>query len=125
METLDQPFYNDIETITKDNMFYRRVIYTIPGRFQLVLMAIPPGGDIPKETHSDVVQFIRVEDGHGEAKIGSDTILLKDGSAIVIPPGVEHYVYNVHPDKYLKLYSIYTPPEHPSDRIQVCQSSQT
>ena len=62
------------------------------------------------ETH-DLDQFIRVEVGTGEAILAGDTLPLSDGSAMVIPAGVEHNVVNTGAVP-LQLYSLYTPPEH-------------
>jgi mannose-6-phosphate isomerase-like protein (cupin superfamily) len=77
-----------------------------------VVMALQPGEDIGLETHEDTDQFIRVEAGEGKAIIGGQEHPLKDGSAIVIPAGSAHNVINMSRTKPLKLYTIYTPPEH-------------
>lgn len=41
---------------------------------------------------------------------------MEDDFAIVIPTGVEHNIINIGDNK-LKLYTIYTPPEHPEGTI--------
>jgi mannose-6-phosphate isomerase-like protein (cupin superfamily) len=92
------------------------VLFTGP-KSQLVLMALKPGEDIGKETHPDTDQFIRVEAGEGKAIIDGQEIELQDGSAIVIPAGAEHNVINVSTTKALKVYTIYTPPEHADGTI--------
>lgn len=112
--------YRNIETHTKKNRSYRRVIYTGPknqkGRMQLVLMALAPGEDIPLETHKTISQFIRVEAGRGYALVGRKRYTLRDGISIIIPPGRPHYIKNTSKRHFLKLYSIYTPPEHSASR---------
>jgi mannose-6-phosphate isomerase-like protein (cupin superfamily) len=80
-------------------------------------MSLKPGEDIGKETHPDIDQFIRVEDGQGKAVIDGQEYDLEDGSAIVIPAGAEHNVINTSSIEVLKLYTIYTPPEHPDGTV--------
>jgi len=106
----------NIEQATIDNENFRRVLFTGP-KSQLVLMSLRPGEDIGLETHDDTDQFIRVEAGQGEALIGGQTFALEDGSAIVIPAGSEHNVTNTSRSEPLKLYTLYTPPEHPDGTV--------
>lgn len=107
--------YRDIEHDTLNNDYYRKVLYTNKN-FQLVLMSLEPDEDIPKEKHTHTTQFIRVEKGQGIAQVGKKIYALRDGVSITIPPGKFHYVKNTG-DTPLKLYSIYTPPEHPKKRL--------
>lgn len=106
----------NIEKATLDNNFFRKVLFTGP-KSQLVLMALQPGEEIGMETHPDTDQFIRVEKGEATAFIDGQEIPLKDGSAIVIPAGAKHNVVNVSKDNPLKLYTVYTPPNHPDGTI--------
>ncbi len=93
----------DIERETLQNTDFRRVLYT--GRFsQLVLMRLKPGEEIGEETHDDVDQFFRFEEGEGAVVI--------DGSAVIVPNGARHNVLNTSRTADLKLYTIYSPPEH-------------
>jgi len=101
----------DIERATVENEYFRQVLFTGP-KSQLVLMALQPGEEIGLETHPDTDQFIRVESGTGRALIGGQEFPLHDGTAIVIPAGAEHNVINESKSEMLKLYTIYTPPEH-------------
>jgi len=105
-------YHVDIEKKTEENEFFREVLYTGP-HSQLVVMSIGVGEDIGLETHDDVDQFIRIEGGKGKAILDDVEYELKDGSAVVIPAGTKHNVINTSPDKSLKLYTVYTPPEHP------------
>jgi mannose-6-phosphate isomerase-like protein (cupin superfamily) len=82
-------------------------------RIQLVVMALAPGDDIGMETHTDVDQLIRVEAGKGTAVLNGKKYDLEDGSAVVIPAGTEHNIINSSRQEPLKLYTIYSPPEHP------------
>ena len=108
-------FYNNIEELTIKNNNYRNVLYTRPNGMQFVLMSLKPGVEIGMEIHQDHDQFIRIEKGNGKAVIkenGKDIeYKLSDGFAILIPSGTYHNIINTGLED-LKLYSIYTPPEH-------------
>lgn len=103
-------FLIDIEEATIRNNNFRQVLFTAP-HSQLVLMSLKPGEEIGTETHR-LDQFIRVEAGEGSARLNGKDYALKDGSALVIPAGTEHNVINDRKDQPLKLYTIYSPPEH-------------
>jgi mannose-6-phosphate isomerase-like protein (cupin superfamily) len=109
-------FHNNIEKITLENNNYRKVLFT--GKYmQLVLMNIPPRTEIGTEIHNDIDQFIRVESGEGILMINDEIKTLSDGIGVIIPAGLQHNIIN-NSNIDLKLYSIYTPPEHPKDTIQ-------
>jgi len=84
---------------------------------QLTLMSIPVGGDISEEIHTDIEQFIRIEEGKGEVFIGETQETMKSvkkvggDDIVIIPKGVWHNIKNIG-DKPMKLYSIYAPIEH-------------
>ena len=103
-------YTTNIEKASLENTDFRRVLYTTKNS-QLVLMSIKPGEDIGMEVHEEHDQFIRVESGFGKAIIDDNEYELEDGSAIVIPAGANHNVINTG-DVDMKLYTIYTPPEH-------------
>ena len=109
-------YVTNIEEDTLENEDYRRVLFT--GRnTQLVLMTVQPGDETGLETHEEHDQFIRVESGEGRAILDGQEYTLADGSALVIPAGAEHNVINTSSTKPLKLYTVYTPPEHPDGTI--------
>ena len=109
-------YHTDIEKKSLENTYFREVLFTGP-HSQLVVMALNPGEDIGQETHPDTDQFIRVEAGTGKAILDGKEYALQDGSAIVIPAGTEHNVINTSSTDALKLYTVYTPPEHPDGTI--------
>lgn len=109
-------YVTDIEKKSLQNEYFRQVLFTGP-HSQLVVMAIAPGDDIGMETHDDVDQFIRVETGTGKAILNGEEHTLEDGSAVVIPAGTQHNIVNTSPSEPLKLYTIYTPPEHPDGTV--------
>ena len=100
----------NLEEDTKSNIFYRHVVFTVPGQMQLVFMSLRKGEFIENETHSGT-QFIRVESGEGEIIVNGESKNLTDNTSIMIAPYVSHFVHNTS-DKELKLYSLYAPPEH-------------
>ena len=104
-------YVTNIGRDTLENEDFRRVLFTGPNT-QLVLMTLQPGEDIGLETHEEHDQFIRVESGEGEAVLNGKPHRLGDGSAVVIPAGVEHNVTNTSSSTRLKLYTLYSPPEH-------------
>ena len=109
--------YVDIEKETLDNTDYRRVINTTDQN-QVVLMSIPPREDIPMEIHHGITQFIRFEGGEGVAYIDDIEYKVGDGIALNIPAETPHRIVNTSVDKPLKLYAIYSPPEHPHGLVQ-------
>ena len=104
-------FSTNIEDATLSNSNFRQVLYTAP-HSQLVVMALQPREEIGTEKHADKDQFIRVENGSGEAIIDGETHALSDGVAVVIPAGSVHNVVNTSDSEALRLYTIYSPAEH-------------
>ncbi len=100
----------DIEKETKKNKNFRKVLYTAKNS-QLVVMSLEPGEDIGEEVH-ELDQFIRIEKGKGKAILDDVEHKIKDDYAIVIPAGTKHNIINTSKDEEMKLYTIYSPPEH-------------
>ena len=104
-------FAANLEEETRKNTDFRRVLYT--GKFsQLVLMCLKPKEDIGEEVHNTVDQFFRFEEGEGVVVIDATRHAVKDGSGVIVPSGAKHNVINTSATKNLKLYTIYSPPEH-------------
>lgn len=106
----------NIEEKTLQNENFREVLFTGP-HSQLVVMSLLPNEDIGMETHENIDQFLRVESGEGKAVLNGEEHLISDGSAIVVPAGTEHNIINTSSDKKLKLYTIYSPPNHKDKTI--------
>lgn len=107
-ETKQKGFVTNIETDTVENTDFRRVLYT--GKYsQLVLMSIEPNQDIGEEVHG-VDQFFRIDEGSGTVIINGNETEIKDGTAFIVPAGAKHNV--IAGDEGLKLYSVYSPPQH-------------
>jgi mannose-6-phosphate isomerase-like protein (cupin superfamily) len=110
-------FYADnIEQKTLENSDYRRVLFTGKNS-QLVLMTIQPGDEIGEEIHDGHDQFLRVESGEAKFIIDDEIVTGGDGFAVVVPAGAKHNVINSGSDE-LKLYTIYSPAEHPDGTVQ-------
>jgi len=103
-------YVDNIEKAALENSNFRTVLYTAKNS-QLVLMSLKPGEEIGEEVHH-LDQFIRVEKGMGRAILDGVERAIEDGTAIVIPAGTKHNVINMSSDLELKLYTIYSPPEH-------------
>ena len=87
------------------------MLYT--GKYsQLVLMNLKPLEGIGLETHTETDQFFRFEEGEGKVFIDGIEHTVKDGDAIIVPAGAQHNVVNTSKNLELKLYTIYSPPEH-------------
>jgi len=114
-----EPFYSaNIEQLTIENDNYRRVVYTGPNQ-QFVIMSIKPNDDIHMEIHKDHDQFIKIEKGTGLATVGNIKYDLKKEVGIIIPAGTKHRIQNTSNTEDLKLYTIYSPAEHPPNLIQL------
>lgn len=105
----------NIEQKTLAGNNFREVLYTTTCS-QLVIMTLQPGEEIGMEHHEGHDQFIRVEEGEGVAILDGERHVLEDGVAVVIPAGTEHNVINTSATSAMRLYTLYTPPEH-SDGI--------
>jgi mannose-6-phosphate isomerase-like protein (cupin superfamily) len=104
-------YVTNIERDTLANEDFRRVLFTGP-HVQLVLMTLKPGEDIGLEKHDGHDQFIRVEGGTGFVLLNGQKTELTDGSAVVIPANAEHNVVNTSDVAPMRLYTLYSPPEH-------------
>lgn len=112
-------FVTNIEQATLENNDYRRVLYTTP-KSQLVVMNLQPGDEIGEEVH-ELDQFIRVEQGQALVTLNDVEHQIEDDFAVVIPAGTKHNVVNNGTEE-LKLYSVYSPPEHKHGTIHATKA---
>jgi mannose-6-phosphate isomerase-like protein (cupin superfamily) len=110
-------FFVPIEGKTLENEYFRQVLFT--GKHcQLVVMCLAPGEEIGNEIHPKVDQFFRIEKGKAKFVFnGSEEKLAQDGDAVVVPAGTYHNVINASKTEKLKLYTLYSPPNHPDGTI--------
>lgn len=114
----EKPFdVRNIEKETLANNNFRKVLFT-GKNLQLVLMSLNPNEEIGMEVHDDVDQFFRIDEGDGELRVeGKEAVKISDGFSIVIPQGTKHNIVNTSNDKKLKLYTVYSPPNHKDGTI--------
>lgn len=109
-------FVDNIEKLTLSNKNFRKVLFT--GKYcQLVVMCLKPGEEIGLEVHPDIDQFFRVDSGSGKIVMGTLEKRITDGFAVVVPAGTKHNLVNTSKTEDLKLYTVYSPPEHPKGTI--------
>jgi mannose-6-phosphate isomerase-like protein (cupin superfamily) len=112
---------DNIEEATLSNDPFRTVLFT-SDHTQLTVMRIAPGEDIGREAHDDRDQFLRVKGGNARVELGEtedsvdETPDVRADGAIIVPAGILHNVFNTG-DGDLKLYSLYSPPEHPDGTV--------
>jgi mannose-6-phosphate isomerase-like protein (cupin superfamily) len=106
-----------IEKKTLANNYFRQVLFT--GKYaQLVVMCLQPGEEIGNEVHKKVDQFFRIEQGKAIFVFkGKEKHLAKNGDAVIVPAGTFHNVINASKTAKLKLYTLYSPPNHPDKTI--------
>jgi mannose-6-phosphate isomerase-like protein (cupin superfamily) len=111
-------YFGPIEEQTLKNEFFRQVLFT--GKHaQLVVMCLQPGEEIGNEIHPAVDQFFRIE--QGEAKFvlnGKEEHVVGKNEAAIVPAGTFHNVINISKTTPLKVYTVYSPPNHPAGTVQ-------
>ena len=110
-ESKKKGFKSNIEKDTLKNDNFRKVLYT-GENLQLVLMQLKPGEEIGSETHPTIDQFFRFEEGEGKCIINDTEYKIGSGDVIIIPAKSKHNIINTSEDEDLKMYTIYTPPNH-------------
>ena len=110
-------FKSNIENDTLDNTNFRKVVYT-GKHLQLVLMSLKGGEEIGEETHKNTDQFFRFESGTGKCIIDETAYEVKDGDVIIVPAGAKHNVINTDSKAELKIYTLYSPPNHKDGTIR-------
>ena len=103
-------FVTNIEKDSLANQYFRKVLYTAK-KSQLVLMSLKPGEDIGEEIHQ-LDQFIRCESGEGKAILNGVSQEIQDGFIVLVPAGARHNIINTSEERDMKLYTLYSPPNH-------------
>lgn len=99
----------------RENGDFRRVLFS-GKKSQLVVMSIPPGGEIGEETHDHVEQTLFFLSGTGEGMLDGETFAIGAGDAVVVTPGTRHNFKNTGTEDW-KVYTIYAPPNHLDGRV--------
>jgi mannose-6-phosphate isomerase-like protein (cupin superfamily) len=110
-------YVGPIENATEKNKNFRQVLFT-GKHLQLVLMCLQPEEEIGNEVHEHVDQFFRIEQGRAKFVFNdTEEHLVDEGDAVVVPAGTYHNVINTSSTEPLRLYTIYTPPQHPDGTV--------
>jgi mannose-6-phosphate isomerase-like protein (cupin superfamily) len=112
--------YNNVQQLALENNDFRKVLFTNE-HSQVVLMSILPGEDIGREVHEAVDQVLVFVKGAGQAVVGQDTHNIGPGDMFVVPAGTEHDFTNTGSEA-LKLFTVYSPPEHPHGVVHVTKA---
>ncbi len=110
-------FFGPIEEQTLKNEYFRQVLFT--GKHaQLVLMCLQPGEEIGNEVHEKVDQFFRIEQGDAKFVLNNkEEHAVRANDAAIVPAGTYHNVINTSKTRQLKLYTVYSPPNHPDGTV--------
>lgn len=108
-------YHTNIIKDTQENENFRRVLFT-GLKSQLVVMSIPPGGEVGKETHKYTEQTLFFLSGTGEAELDGKKFPIGSGDVVVVVPGTEHNFWNTGMED-LKIYTVYAPPNHIDGRV--------
>jgi mannose-6-phosphate isomerase-like protein (cupin superfamily) len=113
-------YHTNIIKDTRENENFRRVLFTGKNS-QLVVMNIPPGGEVGKETHVYTEQTLFFLSGTGEGELGDKKFPIVPGDVVVVVPGVEHNFRNTGTEA-LKIYTVYAPPNHIDGRVHATKA---
>ena len=103
-------FNEDIVARAKRNAYFREVLATGPNS-QIVVMSIPPGGEIGEEVHEGVDQVLVFVAGEGVASVDGERSVVAPDRLVQVPAVARHNVVNTG-ETDLRLYTVYAPPEH-------------
>jgi len=108
-------YHTNIIEKTKENEDFRHVLFTGKNS-QLVVMTIPPGGEVGRETHKYTEQTLFFFSGMGEGEFNGEKFSIGPGDVAVVTPGTEHNFWNTG-DSEMRIYTVYAPPNHIDGRI--------
>ncbi len=112
--------YKNVEQSALENNNLRKVLFTNK-HSQVVLMSLPPGEDIGREVHEVGDQVLVFVKGAGQAVVGGETHDIGAGDMFAVPAGTEHDFINTG-DEALKLFTVYSPPEHPDGVVHATKA---
>jgi mannose-6-phosphate isomerase-like protein (cupin superfamily) len=107
----------DIVALARQNEAFRREIVT-GDHSQVVVMTIPPGGEIGEEVHEDNDQLLVFIEGEGQAILGGQTSPVAPNRLVFVPAGTRHNFVNTGRVP-LRLVTVYAPPEHPPGTVHL------
>ncbi|MFA6536244.1 MAG: cupin domain-containing protein [Candidatus Paceibacterota bacterium] len=108
-------YTTNIVKATEENDNFRRVLFT-GDKSQLVVMEVPPGGEIGEEVHAHVEQTLFFLSGDGKAILDGKETPVTAGDVVVVTPGTKHNFVNTG-SLALKVYTVYAPANHLDGRV--------
>ena len=105
----------NIKRMAKDNKAFRHVIDTGKNA-QVVLISLRKGEDLGEEIHPATDELYYVVDGEGEIRIDGKAYPFNEHSAMLVPAGMRHDVFNTGKDD-LKLFAMFTSPLFKPDEV--------
>ncbi len=113
-------YHTNIIKDTEENENFRRVLFTGKNS-QLVVMSVPQGGEVGKETHKYTEQTLFFLSGTGEGELDGEKFSIGPGDVVVVVPGTEHNFWNTGTEP-LKIYTVYAPPNHIDGRVHATKA---
>lgn len=108
-------YHANYHELADKNPDFREVLFT-GQKSQLVVMRIPPGGEVGTETHPHVEQTLFFQSGAGVAILNGKESPVAAGDVVIVTPGTEHNFKNTGAEP-LKIFTVYAPPNHIDGRI--------
>jgi mannose-6-phosphate isomerase-like protein (cupin superfamily) len=105
----------DVIRLARENDDFRHEVATAE-RSQVVVMTIPPGGEIGEEVHEGIDQLLLFVEGEAEAIVGDERRRVGPDELVLVPGGIRHNFVNIG-EFPLRLVTVYTPPEHPPGTV--------
>ncbi|WP_213450529.1 cupin domain-containing protein [Rhizomonospora bruguierae] len=103
-------YRGDLFGEVRANENFRKVLATT-GHTQLVVMTIPPGGEIGEEVHRGIDQVLIAVSGSGASELDGDRQPFGPGDVVVVPAGTRHNFLNTGSEP-LRIATVYGPPDH-------------
>lgn len=103
-------YHGDLFAVARTNDDFRRVLSTTR-HTQLVVMTIPPGGEIGSEVHEGIDQTLIAIEGSGTSVLDGEERPFGAGYAVVVPQGARHNFVNTGAEP-LRIVTVYGPPDH-------------
>lgn len=113
-------FQTDVFAATRANENFRKVLFT-GDNSQLVVMAVPPGGEVGEEVHDHVEQTLFFLEGDAVAELDGVETPVAPGGVVVVTPGTRHNFRNTGAST-VKLFTVYAPPNHIDGRVHATKA---
>jgi len=108
-------YHTNVIKDTQENKNFRHVLFTGP-KSQLVIMNIPPEGEVGEETHKYTEQTLFFLSGTGEGMLNNEIFPINPGDVVIVTAGTKHNFRNTGAQD-LRIYTVYAPPNHIDGRV--------